>query len=458
MRLAIVDDEITIRRRLKRVLLNEGFEVETFGKGKEFINRQARHPFQIVFLDLKLPDMDGLDLLSLLKPSNDDIEAIIITGYGSIETAIEAIKMGAYHYLTKPFRLDEVRLLAKGAKEKIQLKEENRELKRALNHNEILKGFIAGSKIMLEIFETVKKIAQINCNVLIQGETGTGKELIARAIHLLSNRSKRPFVSFNCGGFTEELIANELFGHEKGAYTGATETKIGLLESANGGTVFLDEIGEIPVSMQVKLLHVIQEKRILRIGSTKPIALDIRIIAATNKDLKKAIEEGSFRNDLYYRLNVVSLTLPRLIERRDDIPLLISHFINKYSRAFGKKVKRVSPQVMDILMNYDFPGNVRELENIIQRAVALTEEETIRVKDLPSDLQRLEFKSMDGEGLLSLEEVEKQHIERVLKKTGFNKSLASKILNLPRTTLWRKMKKYGFTKQDNSMNNHGIHN
>ena len=448
MRLAVVDDEVTVAKRLKRALSNEGFDVETFLNGEDFLTRQKTHPFQIAFIDLRLPDMDGLDILSQLKPAHDDLEAIIITGYGSIETAIEAIKMGAYHYLTKPFRLDEVRLLAKGAREKIQLRKENQRLRKALNQQETLKGFIGNSQVMLEVFETIRKIAPINCNVLIQGETGTGKELAARSIHMLSPRSKRPFVSFNCGGFTEELIANELFGHEKGAYTGATATKIGLLESADGGTVFLDEISEMPLSMQVKLLRVIQEKRILRVGSTKPIDLDIRIIAATNKDLKQAICEGSFRNDLYYRLNVVSLSLPRLTERRDDIPLLISHFINKYSRSFGKNTKRVSPRVLDILMNYEFPGNVRELENIIQRAVALEEGETIRVKDLPSDLQRLEFKSLDGEGLLSLEELEKQHIEKVLKKTGYNKSLTSKILNLPRTTLWRKMRKYGLPNKE----------
>jgi len=301
---------------------------------------------------------------------------------------------------------------------------------------------------MQEIFALIKKIAIVNCNVLLQGESGTGKELAPRSIHLLSPRKERPFVSFNCGGFTEELICKELFGHEKGACTDATATKIGLLESADGGTVFLDEIGEMPLSMQVRLLRVIQEKKILRVGGTKPIDLDIRIIAATNKDLKKAIEEGSFRKDLFYRLNVVSLCLPRLAERKDDIPLLISHFIEKYSRTFGKKTKRVSPQVLDILMEYDFPGNVRELENIIQRAVALEEGVVISAKNLPSDLQRLEFRTLEGDGLRTLEEVEKEHILRVLKKTRYNKSLSCKILNLPRTTLWRKMKKYDLPSEE----------
>jgi len=443
MRLAVVDDELTVGNRLKRALSDKEFEVEVFQTASDFLEAQGTHSFQVVFLDLRLPDMDGLDVLSRLKPVHEDLEVIIITGYGSIETAIEAIKMGAYHYLTKPFRLDEVRLLAKGAKEKIELREENRRLKESLGHEDVFKGFIGNSRVMQEVFDTIRKVAPINCNVLIQGETGTGKELAARSIHVLSPRKNRPFVSFNCGGFTDELIANELFGHEKGAYTGATATKIGLLESADGGTVFLDEIGEMPLSMQIKLLRVIQDKKILRVGGTKPIDLDIRIVAASNKDLREAICEGSFRNDLYYRLNVVSLSLPRLSERKDDIPLLISHFISKYNKSFGKKTKKISDRALEILMHYDYPGNVRELENIIQRAVALAEGEIIRTRDLPSDLQRLEFKSVLGEGLLSLEEVEKDYIEKVLKKTGFNKSLASKILNLPRTTLWRKMRKYG---------------
>jgi len=283
--------------------------------------------------------------------------------------------------------------------------------------------------------------------VLLQGETGTGKELAARSIHGLSPRKDRAFLSFNCGGFTEELICNELFGHEKGAFTGATAIKIGLLESAAGGTVFLDEIGEMPLSMQVRLLRVLQEKQILRVGGTKPIELDIRIISAGNKDIKKMCTEGLFREDLFYRLNVVSIRLPRLVERKEDIPLLAGSFIDKYNGLFGKMTKRVSPQAMSILMQYGFPGNVRELENIIQRAVALAEGPDIRVEDLPPDLQKLDFDTIQGDGLMTLEETEKVHIMRVLHKTGDNKVLASKILGLPRTTLWRKMKKYGLLKQ-----------
>jgi len=443
LRIAVIDDEITVCRRLKRALEKKGYVVESFQEADPFWRRMVQDPFNIIFLDLKLPDVNGMDVLARIKKRYDNVEVIIITGYGSIDSAISAIKKGAYHYVTKPFKLDEIRLLARGAKEKIGLREENRHLRETLNGQDFLKDFIGVSHAMQEIFAMIKKVAIVNCNVLLQGESGTGKELVARSIHRLSPRKNRPFISFNCGGFTEELICNELFGHEKGAFTGAFVTKIGLIESADGGTLFLDEIGEMPPSMQVKLLHVIQEKQILRVGSNTPVNLDIRLIAASNKDIKRATDEGSFREDLFYRLNVVSLRLPRLSERKDDIPMLVSYFIEKYSRPFEKKIKNISPQALEILMHYNFPGNVRELENIIQRSVALAESDVIRINDLPSDLQKLEFNTFEGEGLLALEEMEKLHIAKVLDKTDYNKSLSSKILNLPRTTLWRKMKKYG---------------
>lgn len=448
VRLAIVDDEITVCRRLKGVLDAEGYTTEAFQAGEPFWKRMESFPFQIVFLDLTLPDTTGMEILTRLKGRYAEAEVIIITGHGSIDSAIEAIKKGAYHYITKPFKLEEIRVLAAGAREKIALLQENRRLREAcIGGDEYFKGFIGTSPAMQEIFNMIKKVAMVDCNVLLQGESGTGKELVAKSIHRLSPRKDCPFISFNCGGFTEELISNELFGHEKGAFTGATLTKIGLLESAAGGTVFLDEIGEMPVSMQVKLLRVLQEKRILRVGGTRPIELDIRIIAASNKDIKKACLEGSFREDLFYRLNVVTLNIPRLSQRKADIPLLIAAFIEKYSRPFGKKITRISPQALGILSRYDFPGNVRELENIIQRAIALTEGEVIGEEGLPDDLQKLEINTIDGEGLQSLEEIERQHIVKVLQKTGENKNLAGKILNLPRTTLWRKLKHYNLLKE-----------
>ena len=443
LRIAVIDDEITVCRRLKQALEKDGYEVEAFQTGEFFWQRMVQGPFNIIFLDLNLPDASGMDILSQIKKRYAYVEVIIITGYGSIDSAINAIKIGAYHYVTKPFKLDEIRLLTRGAKEKIGLREENQRLREAVNGQDILKGFIGASRAMQEIFAMIKKVAIVNCNILLQGESGTGKELVAKSIHQLSPRKNRPFISFNCGGFTEELICNELFGHEKGAFTGASVTKVGLIESADGGTLFLDEIGEMPPSMQVKVLHVIQEKQILRVGGTTPVDLDIRLIAASNKDIKKAATDGSFREDLFYRLNVVTLRLPRLCERKDDIPMLVSYFIEKYSHPFEKKIKGISSHALEILMHYNFPGNVRELENIIQRSVALAESDLIRVDDLPQDLQKLEFDTLEGEGLQALEEVEKKHIAKVLDKTGYNKNLSSKILNLPRTTLWRKMKKYG---------------
>jgi two-component system, NtrC family, response regulator AtoC len=279
--------------------------------------------------------------------------------------------------------------------------------------------------------------------VLIQGESGTGKEMVARALHRRSERKEGPFVSFNCGGFTEELITNELFGHEKGAFTGANETKVGLLEAAHNGTIFLDEISEMPTTMQVKLLRFVEERVLLRVGGVKPIPVDVRLIAASNQELKEMVKKRTFREDLFYRLNVVAITLPPLRTRRDDIPLLVRHFLAKYGRAFNKEISGVSSDVMRILSRYPFPGNVRELENIVERAVALSEETELSVSDLPSDLRELSISSLEKNRRLSLEEMEKAYIQEVLIETDYKKGAAAEILGIPRTTLWRKMKRFG---------------
>jgi two-component system, NtrC family, response regulator AtoC len=442
IRVAIVDDEATVCQRLKRALSREGYEVEAFLTAQSFLLRMSQDPFHLVFTDLRLPDTDGLTVLDQVKRQAEDTEVILITGYGSIDSAVQAIKAGACHYVVKPFKLEEIRHLARGAVEKVRLRLENRRLRAALDAQGSIEAIVGHSRVMQEIFAVVRKVAGVDCNVLLQGRSGTGKELIARALHTLSPRREHPFVAFNCGGFTEELITNELFGHEKGAFTGATATKVGLLEAASRGTVFLDEIGEMPASMQVKLLHVIQERKVLRVGGIKPIDLDIRIIAATNRDLKEEVERSNFREDLYYRLNVVKIELPTLAERRDDVPLLVTHFIDQVSKSFGKKVQGIDPGALEILMHYDFPGNIRELKNIIERAVALTEAKRIQTTDLPPDLQTLELKTLQGEKLESLEEMEKQHIRKVLEKVSHNKCLAAKILDLPRTTFWRKLIKY----------------
>lgn len=442
-RIAIVDDEITVCRRLSQALTKDGFEVETFISGDPFMERMEASPFGIVFTDLMLPDANGMALLSKIKKINEYTEVIIITGYSSIDSAIEAIKEGAYHYAPKPLKLSEIRLLARSAFEKLHIRLENKRLREVLKGEGKFKSIVGSSPAIHEVFSMIHKVAPLNCNVLLQGASGTGKELAAREIHRMSPRKEHPFVSFNCGGFTDELINSELFGYEKGAFTGATATRVGLLESASGGTVFLDEIGEMPLAMQVKILHVIQEKRITRVGGVRPIDLDIRIVAAGNKDLKREVGLGNFREDLFFRLNVVTIQLPRLAERRDDIPLLVKYFIEKYSLAFHKPVTGIQPHALDILLNYTFPGNVRELENIIERAVALTDDDQIRTRDLPSDLQQLEFDSIESGKLMSLDELEKSFIGKVLERSDYNKGLTSKILNIPRTTLWRKMKRYG---------------
>ena len=441
-RLAVVDDEATVRKRLTEAFVRSGYAVEAFAEAEAFLERAEKAPFDAVLLDVRLPGIDGLEALGRLKKQGADTEVILVTGHGGLETAIEAIKAGAYHFVTKPAKLAEIRNLVKGACEKVAIGRENRRLRQALREETGLESMIGASSAMREVFELIRKIAPVGCNVLVQGASGTGKALVARAIHRLSPRRDQAFVSFNCGGFTEELISSELFGYEKGAFTGAAATRLGLLESAAGGTVFLDEIGEMPPAMQVRLLHVIQERQILRVGGTRPIDLDIRIIAATNRDLKQEVAKGLFREDLYYRLNVVGIQLPRLAERQEDIPLLARHFLDKYSLLFHKAVREIGPRAMQILMGYGFPGNVRELENIVERAVALCDAETLSMADLPRDLQQMDFASVEGERLESLEEMERRHIARVLERTGRNKGLAAQILAIPRTTLWRKLKQF----------------
>jgi len=442
-RIAVVDDEPIVLSRLRQALTKEGHEVEVFEEAEGFKARHAQRPFDVVFLDLRIGDAYGLDLLPGIKGVSSETEVVIVTGHGSVDNAIEAIRQGAFHYVLKPVKLGEIRLLAQNALEKIALRRENARLRDFLRGDEGMRDIVGASPLMQQVFELIRKVAPLDCTVLIQGASGTGKELVARAIHAQSPRRNRPFVAFNCGGFTDELISSELFGYEKGAFTGATAAKIGLFEAAAGGTVFLDEIGEMPLAMQVKLLRVLQERRVLRVGGVKPIALDIRIIAASNKDLKHEASLGSFREDLFFRLNVVSIFLPRLEERREDIPRLIGHFMEKFSLAFRKTVTAIQPPALQILQEYSYPGNVRELANIVERAVALTDCQEIRPQDLPGDMSRLEVDAMEGEGLATLEEMEKRYIARVLKRTSYNKGLTAQILGIPRTTLWRKLKAHG---------------
>jgi len=440
-RILIVDDEEIALKNLRRLLEKEGHIVSTCLNPVKAAAWLAEQPFDLLLTDLKMPYMDGLELTGAAKRNSPGIEVIIITGYATVDSAIEATKIGAFHYLTKPVKPDEVRHLVGKALEHKALREEAGGGSNSANHTPEIIGH---SLKIRQVKEIIRQIAPTDCSVLITGESGSGKELAARAIHAQSARTAGPFVAFNCGALTEELIANELFGHEKEAFTGASSLKKGLLETADRGTLFLDEIGEMPLSMQVKLLRVMQERELTRVGGTKSIPLDVRIISATARDLKAAVAEQAFRSDLYFRLNVVNLALPGLSERPEDIPLLAYHFLHKLASRMGKKINAISEQAMTLLNLYAFPGNVRELENIIERAVALSNSDTIQPHDLPPDLAELELFSFkeDGGEYLSLEEMEKKYITFILQRTGGARAAAAELLGIDRVSLWRKMKKY----------------
>ena len=446
IRLAVIDDEPTVCQRLKQIFRKGPFEIETFGEGTPALARMDQKPFQIILSDIRLPDMDGLEILNRIKKNYPSTEVILITGYATLDQAVEAVKKGAFYYLAKPFTPDQVRAVVKRAAEHSKLSSENKRLREEVFQKIQYDGIVGISSKIKDLLQAIGKVSQIDCNVLIQGESGTGKELVAQAVHFNSSRLSAPFVVFNCGGFTEELIANELFGHEKGAFTGADSTKIGLMEAAQGGTLFMDEIGEMPPTMQVKLLRVIQEKKLRRLGGTRPIDLDIRLISATNRELEKEVEQGRFRQDLFYRLKVVALKVPPLRERKEDIPLLLNHFLMKFNQAYKKKVQGFSREVLETLMKYSFPGNVRELENIVASAVALSEGALITPADLPEDLRQFEVETYGASRWLSWEENEKEYIQKILEATEHNKIEAARILKMSRTTLWRKILRYGLDK------------
>jgi len=443
-KILVVDDEPIALQNLEHIMLKEGYQVLAVDSGVEAIKHLEKTEFDIVLTDLKMQPIDGLQVLEHTKQRFPDTEVILITAYATVDTAVDAMKKGAYHYISKPFKLEEVRHTVRTALEKRKLKKEVSELRAKVKEQQQVPLIIGKSPKILDLQKIIRQIAPTDCNVLILGETGTGKELVARAIHALSPRAEARFLAFNCGAFSEDLLANELFGHEKEAFTGARGVKKGLLEAASGGTVLLDEIGDMPLPMQVKLLRVLQEKRLIRVGGTEEIPVDIRVLAATNKDLKKEVRKGTFRQDLYYRLNVITLEVPALTDRRDDIPLLAYHFLKKFADAQSKGVQKISDEVMDILMAYQFPGNVRELENIIERAVALCEGDTVQPNHLPPDLQQftLRVHRPRQREFLTLEDQEKEYISWVLRKTKGNKTKAAEILGIDRVSLWRKLKKY----------------
>jgi DNA-binding NtrC family response regulator len=444
-KILVIDDERIALRNLEHVIQKEGYEVTATQSGSNALKLLEEQPFDVVLTDLRMEKVDGMQILKKSHELYPDTEVIMITGYATLDSAVEAMKNGAFYYIAKPFKLEEVRKVVKEAVHKVRLKTENRQLREQLESYQGKVKIITQDPNTQKLLETARQIAPTDCNVLITGESGTGKELFARFIHLNSKRAEGPFFAINCGAFTEELLSNELFGHEKGAFTGANNMKKGLLEMASGGTLFMDEVTEMPPSMQVKLLRVIQEKEMLRVGGTESLKVDVRFVAATNRDIHDSMKSGAFRQDLYFRLNVVSLRIPPLSERKDDIPLLSYYFLKKYALLMKKGVTEIAEDVIALLMNYDFPGNVRELENIIERGVALTNDTAIETGHLPEDLRELNIKTFrKKEGKIpSLEEQEMTYIQWVLNEVGGNKTLAAQILGIDRVSLWRKLKKYG---------------
>jgi two-component system response regulator HydG len=444
----VVDDDSAHRTMLRTLLTGWGYSIFEADDGSKAIEKVYEQAFDLILMDIRMITVSGLEALNEIKVFNPAIPVIIMTAYSSVETAVEALKSGAYDYLTKPLDFDELRLAMERAMDHRQLREENRLLRESLGNHFDRQNIIGRSPNMVKLLETVAQVAPSEASVLITGESGTGKEMIAGAIHFNSPRKDGPFVKLNCAAITETLLESELFGHEKGAFTGAHKRKEGRFRQAHGGSIFLDEISEMSLAMQVKLLRVLQEREITRVGGEEVIEVDVRLIAATNKDLLGEIQAGGFREDLFYRLNVVTLNMPPLRERREDVPLLAQHFLEMFAEKNRKTIKGFTPQAMDQLVRYDWPGNVRELMNAVERAVVLASLEYLDEKDLPLVLKG---EPTEGEALaeqaipgdLPLEEVEKASILKTLELTSGNKSEAARRLGITRRTLHKKLKKYG---------------
>jgi DNA-binding NtrC family response regulator len=441
-RVLVVDDDEVAVKTLTRLLSKEGYDVVGARGGAQALTILGRTDVDVVVSDLVMGEIDGLELLSRVKAQDPDIEVIVITGHASISTAIEAVRNGAYHYAEKPVRPEQVRHLVSGALEKASLKRRVRELESRAHERPTKPMLIGESRAISEVVRLIRQVAPSDCSVLINGESGTGKELVASLIHHHSRRSRRRFLAINCGAFAEELLANELFGHEKGAFTGASRDKAGILESSSGGTLLLDEVGDMPQAMQAKLLRAVEEQEVIRVGGTRPIPIDVRLVGATHRDLRSAVNAGLFRHDLYYRLNVVSIAIPPLRDRREDIPLLAHFFLHRIAEEAGKKVTGFTDAALQALTEYSFPGNVRELENIIQRAVVVAADNLVRVRDLPPDLTEMavfSFDAPDGD-IRTLRQVQAEYIQWVLDRVDRNKSRAAKLLGIDRSSLWRHLK------------------
>ena len=435
----VVDDERSVRTSLREWFLEDGFRVETAEDGHEALRVMGSGAFDVFIVDLKMPGMDGITLQKRILEADPDATVILLTAYASVETAVEALKLGAFDYVTKPVDPDELSNLVRNALRQRDLSEENVRLREQVSELNLPTPIVGESPGMKRIMEMIGTVAESDSTVVVLGESGTGKELIARAIHAQSNRRFAPIVAVNCGSIPETLLESELFGHEKGAFTGAQYRRKGKIELAHGGTLFLDEIGDISPKMQVNLLRVLENKAFTRLGGNQEIHSDFRLICATNKDLDRLVEEEEFREDLYYRIKVFSIEIPPLRERKPDILPLARHFVTKYARSMGKQEKEITPEAAELLEGYRWPGNVRELENAVERAMVVGQESEIRPEDLPFRLED-EGASADAG---SLEAMEKEHIQRILREMDGNVSQSARVLGIDRATLYNKMKKYG---------------
>jgi DNA-binding NtrC family response regulator len=447
VRVLVVDDDEVTCNLLEEVLSKEGYAVDRALNGQEAIHKGQRKSYDVVLTDIKMIGVDGMEVLRSYRQKSPETIIIMMTAFGSIETAIRAIKEGAYDYVSKPFKLEEIKLTIHRALEQNRLLQENLFYRQELITKYKLENIVGRSSQMLQVYKTIARVADSRSTVLLTGESGTGKELVARAIHFNSQRAAKPFVAVDCGSLAETLLESELFGHVRGAFTGAVTSKKGLFEEADGGTCFLDEVGDISLSMQAKLLRVLQEHEIKRVGGIETIKVDVRIVAATNKNLEQLVAEKKFREDLFYRLNVVSIHLPPLRERAEDTPLLADHFLRKYAAENEKPVSQISQEALDLLARYRWPGNVRELENVIERAVTLSHHSIILPEDLPRRLRGQPFEAIISSlpSQIPLSELEKRYIQKVLVETGGNKKKAAEILGIDRRTLYRMAVRYGLS-------------
>jgi len=457
-KILVIDDSPEILTLFTEYLRAEGYEVDTSADGVTGIEMIEKKSYDLIITDMKMPSVDGMKVLEFSLEHSPDSLCIILTGYGTVKNAVEAIKKGAYDYLAKPVKMDEILVTLKRALDYRSLKMENLNLKNQLKKKYKFENIIGDHERMHKVFEIVEKVADTDSTILILGESGTGKELIAKAIHYNSYRRDRPFVPVNCAAIPSELLESELFGHEKGAFTNAIRTRVGRFELANGGTVFLDEIGDMNPLLQSKLLRVLQERQFERVGGVKTIKTDIRVIAATHQDLKMAVQQKKFREDLYYRLNVIPIRIPPMRERKSDIPLLAHHFLDYFNRSKKKRIRAISDEAMENLMGYDWPGNVRELENTIERVVILVDHDVITPQDLPEKFHSLPqaepqaLMEIPEEGISldsAVNEFEKNLILQALVKTGWVKNKAARLLNLNRTTLIEKIKRQNLQRPDN---------